>query len=69
VARRREEIPLELVGIDVPYTVEQRDVLDRALGLPAAPPTPRPVPPVPRKANVPVRDLTRVTAEAPHGAA
>jgi branched-subunit amino acid ABC-type transport system permease component len=37
VARRRAEVPLELVGIDAPYTRQLRDQLDRALGLEVAP--------------------------------
>jgi hypothetical protein len=76
MARRRAEIPLEVVGVDVPYTVEQRGVLDRALGLPAPPPTRRLAGLVPSQANgsanghgAPIRELSPVTAEAPHGAA
>jgi branched-subunit amino acid ABC-type transport system permease component len=37
VARRRAEVPLELVGIDAPYTRQLRDELDRALGMEVAP--------------------------------
>jgi hypothetical protein len=32
-ASREDEMPLEYVGIDRPFTVEDRDFLDRALGL------------------------------------
>ena len=37
MARRRAEVPLELVGIDTPYTRQLRDEVDRALGMDVAP--------------------------------
>jgi branched-subunit amino acid ABC-type transport system permease component len=33
LARRREQVPIELEGIDTPYTPQLRDALDRSLGL------------------------------------
>ncbi|QKG21908.1 ABC transporter permease subunit [Actinomadura verrucosospora] len=41
---RAKETPLELVGVDEPYTDEVRAGLDRALGLPVAHRTARPAP-------------------------
>ena len=32
-----DDMPLELVGLDRPFTVEDRDILDRELGIPAGP--------------------------------
>jgi hypothetical protein len=37
VARRRGEVPLELMGIDAPYTRQLRDEIDRALGMEVTP--------------------------------
>jgi hypothetical protein len=33
LARQRDAVPVELVGIDTPYTPQVRESLDRALGL------------------------------------
>ena len=37
MARRRGEVPLELMGIDAPYTRQLRDEIDRALGMEVTP--------------------------------
>jgi ABC-type branched-subunit amino acid transport system permease subunit len=54
LARQREEVPLELVGIDTPYTPQVRESLDRALGLDGVPGVSVPEVAAPAPADPPV---------------